>query len=68
MILYTSKCLPCANKVLHKKLTQYALQNKLKYEVRRTNFSNIFREEAEKYGLPLPFVVVDGVAKRIEDL
>ena len=68
MIVYTARCLACSNKPLHRKLNEYAIQNKVKYEIRRTNLSKDFREEAESYGVPLPFVVIDGAAKRIEDL
>lgn len=46
----------------------FALNNKIKYETRRTDRFKPFREEAETYAMPLPFVVIDGVAKRIEDL
>ena len=68
ILVYTAKCLACSNKPLHRKLNEYALQNKVKYQIRRTNLSKDFRDEAERYGIQLPFVVVDGVAKRIEYL
>ena len=68
MIVYSSKCLACANKPLHRRLNEYALENKVKYQVRRSNLSKDIQAEADSYGLQLPFVVIDGVAKRIEDL
>lgn len=68
MIVYTAHCLACSNKPLLRKLNEYAIQNKVKYQIRRTNISKEFREQAESYGIELPFVVIRGVAKRIEDL
>ena len=68
MIVYTAHCLACSNKPLNRKLTEYAIQNKVKYEIRRTNLSKVFKEEADSYGIALPFVVIDGIVKRIEDL
>lgn len=68
IVVYTAKCLACANKALHRRLNEYALENKVRYQVRRTNISEDIQAEADSYGLQLPFVVVDGVAKRIEEL
>jgi len=68
IVVYSARCMACSHKHLHRTLTHYAMENKVKYEVRRTNLSKQFEEEALQYGLKLPFVVVDGEAKRIEDL
>jgi len=68
LIVYSARCLACANKPLWKHLNTYALQNKLKFEVRRVDLNRHYREEAAQYGFSYPFVVKDGIAMGIEQL
>lgn len=66
MIIYTQQCLSCANRKLWVKIKTFATVHGLSIEVRRTIYSKN-RDEADQYGIALPFVVEDGVALSLSE-
>lgn len=68
MIIYSKTCLPCSHKSLWKKVKAFARDNSLLIEVRRTNRPE-FKEQADEYGVEVPFAVNGRVALSLtEDL
>lgn len=57
MIIYTRSCLACTNKPLWKKLKQFAQENHLEIQERRVGLKKEWKQEAESYGVELPFAV-----------
>lgn len=66
MIIYSEKCLSCSNKSLWLKVRDFARANKLQIETRRT-YTQKYREEAEIYGVDIPFVVHNGIALSLNE-
>lgn len=57
MKIYTKSCLACTDKALWRALKQFALDNNMSIEERRVGLKKEWREEAEAYGIELPFAV-----------
>ena len=66
--LYDSVCTPCVRKPLWKAIRAKAAEQRELVKRLDVTKDPQAKEDAQiKYGLPLPFVVIDGVAKSVEE-
>lgn len=68
IILYDHKCTPCLRKELWKEVKRKCRKDGLILTRKDTSKDLVARDEANtKYGLPTPFIVVDGQAMSVEE-
>lgn len=69
MIIYTKRCLSCTDRLLWKKIRAFAAAHGLAIEERRVGKDPAWKDEADRYGVEMPFVVHGKVALSLtEDL
>lgn len=69
LIIYTKRCLACTDKPTWKKVKEFAASNGFSIEERRINLKKEWQEQAESYGVSLPFAVSGKIALSLtEDL
>lgn len=67
MIIYTARCLACSNKTLWKAIKAFAHENNLPIEERRIGLKTDWKQQAENYGVDLPFVVNGKTAMNLNE-
>lgn len=60
LIVYSKSCLACTNKALWKQIKSYAARKNVAVEQRRVNIRSKWKDEADSYGVGLPFSVLNG--------
>lgn len=67
MIIYSRRCIACTDKPLWKKLKAFAQENDLTLEERRVGLKKEWQDQADTYGVELPFAVNGKIALNLNE-
>ena len=62
LIVYSNRCMPCAQKQQWQAIKHFAKENSLIVRQRNVMLKKDWKEQAEQYEIELPFAVLNGNA------